>query len=599
MRNRFVLGLCFLAAACRDNGSGVPSVEERCAAADEQAGIVRPEGWAPLSHCKFAPADVGKVFPIEMVGKMTISMTAAEYAAMQADLASLPVDEGGDYGDDAVAACAGKAERDACEIDVDSGLEPGICAPWEGAALSCFPNSWRAPMEWVRACAGLAEGAMCSTAEFAGNCSSDGVDLACQSDDGPGAGGAKNPCSGRADGDACTQGTRTGVCTKTTRLLVCQADGFDPADLSGEYDDAATPKPKYFHADVEYAGARWTSVGIRYKGNNSLETAEGEKKPFRLKLDEWEDENKAVTNQRIFGFQALSLSPNQTDPTNLHQVLAAEAFREAGVPAPYASFIEVYLDTGSGPRLLGLYAMSEFPDDRLPRRVFGEDDGNMYKPDGRGAFFVVFVAASMDKRNNEGAGYQDVEDFIAALHGAQNDRAAWRARLSETFDIVGFAKAYAVNQAIANFDTYGTYAHNYYLYNRGGALTFIPWDFDYAFDGTGGNDLGLWTFGGQWPLLQALASDAELFTTYTDALAAFADAQLASGKLAARVDALAALIRPALQREEEVRPGVLGQFDAALPDLKNHLERQGAAIAKLLTTQHAATKPHGLRYPRR
>lgn len=535
MRSGFVLGVCCLAAACRHEGSVVPSVQKKCAEADQQAGIVRPEGWAPLSHCKFAPADVGKVFPIEMVGKMVISMTAAEYAAMQADLASYLVDED------------------------DDGS--------------------------IAACAGLAEEAACSTADYEGHCFSDGGNLACMPDDDPGSIEAKNPCAGKANGDACTQGTRAGVCTKTTRLLVCQADGFDPADLSGEYDDGWIPKPSYFHADVEYAGARWTSVGIRYKGNNSLDTAKGEKKPLRLKLDEWESENKAVTDQRIFGFQDLSLSPNQTDPTNLHQVLAAEAFREAGVPAPYASFLEVYLDTGSGPRVLGLYAMSELPDDQLPQRVFGEDDGNMYKPDGRGAHFVVFVAASMDTCNNEGSGCQDVEDFIAALHGAQNDRAAWRARLGKTFDIAGFAKAYAVNQAIANFDTYGTFAHNFYLYNRGGTLTFIPWDFDYAFDGTGESDLGLWTFGGEWPLLQALASDAELFTIYTDALGAFADAQLASGKLAARVDALAALIRPALQREEEVRPGVLGESDAALPELKSHLKRQGAAIAKLLTTQ--------------
>lgn len=332
MRSSFVLGLCLLGSACRHEGNDAPSVPKQCAEADQRAGIVRPEGWAPLSHCRFRPADVGKVFPIDVVGKMVISMTAAEYAAMQADLASHLVNEDDD----------------------------GSTA----------------------ACAGLTENAVCSTADYQGSCFFEGGNLACLPDDEMGLIESKNPCSGKANGDACTQGTRAGVCTKTTRLLVCQADGFDPADLSGEYDDGSTPKPAYFHADVEFAGARWKSVGIRYKGNNSLDTVKGEKKPLRLKLDEWEKENKAVTDQRFFGFQVLSLSPNQTDPTNLHQVLAAEAFREAGVPGPYASFVEVYLDSGSGSRLLGLYAMSEFPDDQLPQRVFGEDEGNMYKPVG-------------------------------------------------------------------------------------------------------------------------------------------------------------------------------------------------------------------------
>ena len=69
-------------------------------------------------------------------------------------------------------------------------------------------------------------------------------------------------------------------------------------------------------------------------------------------MDEWEDEHPEITDQRLFGFQHLSFSPNQTDPSNLRQVLATEVFRRQGVPTFYASFVEVSLDTGDGPRLL-------------------------------------------------------------------------------------------------------------------------------------------------------------------------------------------------------------------------------------------------------
>jgi spore coat protein H len=604
MKRSSLAGPAFLAlalglAACDDDSPPEPTLEERCAEADEAAGIVRPEGWAAISHCKLAPADVATVFPADKVGTLTIKMTAAEYALMQADLDEL-LSMGNPHGKAGPPPpendCAGKAERAACQIDVGNGLEAGICVHWsDSGVLECYPDAWRAPVEWRQACEGRTEGDECDVGDFDSECRSDGIDLACFPPDGPQS--PDDPCADKVDGATCEQGSRTGVCVKTTGLRVCQADGFDSAEGADNTPIEAAAQfwprePKYFHADIEYAGARWTTVGIRYKGNNGLASSDGEKKPLRIKLDEWEDETKAVTDQRVFGFQDLSLSPNQTDGSMLHQVLATEAFRGAGGPAPYASFIEVYLDTGSGaPRLLGLYAVSELPDDQLPKRFFQSDDGNLYKPDGRGAHFAAFITGSLHKRNNETTGFDDVKAFVDALHAAQTDRPAWRAALNAVFDMKAFARTFAVNQAIANWDTYGALAHNFYLYNHAGQLSFIPWDFDLSFDSTGGSDLSLRAFGGEWPLLQALARDVELFTVYTDALGAFATAELASGKLAARADALATMIRPAVTREDAVREGVLVGFEDGVVRLKEHLTAQGTAISQFLTSQDPSAKP--------
>ena len=382
-------------------------------------------------------------------------------------------------------------------------------------------------------------------------------------------------------------------------LLVCLIDGFDQAiNVDGVPIDAAAPfwprLPKYFHATIDFAGERFTNVGIRYKGNNGLASSRGEKRPLRLKIDQWEKDDATITDQRLFGFQHLSLSPNATDPSNLHQVLAAEVFRDNGVPAPLSGYAEVTLDTGDGPRLIGLYALTETPDDPLLNRVFGSDEGNLYKPDGRGAHFVSFIRGSIHKQNNDDdTALADVRSFVGALHADQSDRAQWRQNLQARFDIEGFADFFAVNQLIGNWDTYGGLAHNFYLYSdpaKAGQLRFIAWDFDLSFDGTGQANPSPAVYSGDWPLLQAIARDPELSRRYHERLATVLDEELDSGVLSARVDVLVDLISPAIEREiaanagddDEVSPRDLERFETGVAILRGHLELQKTEIGAYL-----------------
>ena len=383
-----------------------------------------------------------------------------------------------------------------------------------------------------------------------------------------------------------------GTCVRAGEvLLVCVVDGFgDDSNVDGVPVEAAAQfwsrEPAYFHADLDFAGKRFTNVGLRYKGNNGLAQSRGEKKPLRIKLDEWEDDDVSITDQRLFGFQLLSLSPNTTDASNLHQVLAAQVFRDNGVPAPLAGFVEVTLDTGDGPRLIGLYAMTEVPDDPLLDRVFGNDNGNLYKPDGRGAHFASFHSRSFHKQNNDDAPLTDVRAFFTALHADQGDRAKWRDDLRAAFDVDGFAEFFAVNQTIGNWDTYGMLAHNFYLYGdpaRGGQLRFIAWDFDLSFDGSAGFPFDIAIYDGTWPLLQAVARDDEFSRRYHEKLADVVAAELDTDVLADRVDALEALVRPAVVRENALRGDLdappptgpaLEAFEQGLTQLRAHVQTQ-------------------------
>lgn len=532
-----------------------------CAAQDQALGITRPAGWDPASHCTFAPVDEDAVFALDRVHTLTITMTGAEYDAMQDDFADLMGGGVGGPGPVPLAACAGATARQACTVDVGRGAEAGTCLA-SAQALACTPTRWLAAVDADAAALG---------------------------------GGELGPCGGHDLGDACSTGSgATGTCAQTTGALICQVDGFDEADVSWVPDHAAAPfwprKPEYFHATATFDGVVFTDVGLRYKGNNGLASAPNEKRPLRLKVDEWEDTIPEITDQRMFGFQELSLSPHWIDYSILHQVVAAKMFRDAGVPAPLASFVEVELEVDGATTLLGVYALTEIPDNPMLERDFDDDHGNLYKPDGRGAHLLDFVEASFHKKTNEeAADYSDVQAFIDALHAPQADRALWRAGLRATYDMDRFVRSYAVNQAMANWDTYGGLAHNYYYYADPAidALVYIPWDFDWGFDKTGFNDLSLDTFGGEWPLLQAVARDADFATRYRDALADIHAEQFVSGKLTDEIDEFEDLVRPAIQREDAVQSGRANEFDAGVQAMRDHVLNQEAAIQQFLAGQPA------------
>ena len=82
-----------------------------------------------------------------------------------------------------------------------------------------------------------------------------------------------------------------------------------------------------------------------------------------------------------------------------------------------------------------------------------------------------------------------------------------------------------------------------------------------------------------------MARDASLFSVYLDTLAAFDAAQLDSGVLRARVDALATLIRPAVEREDAVRPGALDNFNLGIEELRDHVQGQDGNVTAFLAGQ--------------
>lgn len=252
-------------------------------------------------------------------------------------------------------------------------------------------------------------------------------------------------------------------------------DGGEPPINFAEED------PIYRPCKITFEGKTWEHVGIRYKGNSSLRSSWGRtlKMPFRFDFDEFEKDYPQIEDQRFYGFKRLTLSSGFTDNSLIREKVAADIFREGGVPSAQTSFYRIYVDYGQGSKYFGLYTMVEAPDKPMLQTQFKNAEGNLYKPEGTGAKFVTFDQKSFVKKSNESSSdWKDIEAVFSALHASRTDAAKWRADLEKVFDMSGYLNYLAINTLIQNWDTYGRMSHNYYLYSdpSDGKVHWIPWD---------------------------------------------------------------------------------------------------------------------------
>lgn len=293
-----------------------------------------------------------------------------------------------------------------------------------------------------------------------------------------------------------------------------------------------TEDPAYVNVALRFGGKRWDHVGFRLKGNSSLAAAwrSGKfKLPFRLKLDQFADDYPRIRGQRFYGFRELSFSPAVADASLIRERLASELLRASGVGAARTAFYRVWIDFGGGSRYVGLYTAVEVIDDTFPLSAFGEDDGNLYKPT---STLAAFRADEFEKKSNKSAAdFSDVQAFVAALNDPRRvaQPAKWRAGLEATFDVDHFLRWLAVNTTMVNWDSYGTMAQNYYLYqHRTRGLVWIPWDHNESFTNNPpivgvqptftGLSYTLNEVSASWPLIRYLIDDPVYNARYRELL---------------------------------------------------------------------------------
>ncbi|MGQ1785846.1 CotH kinase family protein [Saccharicrinis sp. GN24d3] len=370
------------------------------------------------------------------------------------------------------------------------------------------------------------------------------------------------------------------------------SSGGSRPGMSTSFDD-----PDWYKCSFKFNDIEWYNVGIRYKGNSSLQSAyqSGNKKlSFKLDFDEFEDDYPALKNQRFYGFKQLNLNNNYDDASLMREKVGADLFRQFGLAASQTAFCAVYINKGSGSQYYGVYALVEEVDDTVIDTQFADGSGNLYKPDGDAASFAsgTYDTDEMElKTNEETADYSDVRALYDVINSATrtSDVETWKTNLESVLDVDNFLKWLAANTVIQNWDTYGNMTHNYYLYNNpeNNLLTWIPWDNNEAFQNgkrSGTLSFSMSEVSSSWPLIRYLINQDDYKQTYEGYLQQFIDEVFVPADMINTYSTYYDLIKDYAYAEESGYTYIYSDayFDSAVSTLKSHVQTRNDAVNSYL-----------------
>lgn len=529
----------------------------------------RPDGWDFSSHDKNAQPDYNTLFPDNTVSRIDITISDSAWNAILADMTSMS----GSFG---ASGTMGNGSGNNGMKTPAGDFPPGtqdtaaIGSPGNGQGIG-DPFSGQIPQEFYDAAKDKLFGDSC-------NCTMMGMSI-------------------------------KGIVDTTGGKPYCKPQMSDTGNIDiSKFDEMGNTEflprePMYVPAIVEFNGKKWTQVGFRLKGNSSLISAWGQgvyKLPFRIKTDELETLYPEIKNQRMYGFQNLSLCNNYMDNTLVHEKIASDLFQSNNVPSVKSAFIRLYIDYGQGKKYFGLYTMAEIPDEPFLKKWFGNKNGNLYKPDGTGARFSTWEPTSFEELNNDDNSLSDISALFAALHSDRSNAASWRTKLESIFNVRLFIKWLAINSAISNWDAYGSMAHNYYLYNNKGVLSWIPWDLGLSFSETGGmgqnpgngstaNTVATITHtntDSNWPLIRYLLDDSVYNVLYINELHQFSTNYFNTGVVNLKIQTAHDLIVPYVTGSEAEQSGYTflsspSDFESAFTILLQFITKQSNTIASI------------------
>jgi spore coat protein CotH len=356
---------------------------------------------------------------------------------------------------------------------------------------------------------------------------------------------------------------------------------------SSEYDMIWVP------CTFKFNDTEWYNVGVRYKGNSSLQSAYqsgNNKLSFKLDFDEFEDDYPDLANQRFYGFKQLNLNNNYDDASLMREKVGADLFRNFGLASAQTTFCVVYVDHGDGPQYYGVYTLVEEVDDTVLESQFNDDNGNLYKPDGDAASFAAgtYDESELVKKSNEDENdYSDVEALYSIINSSDRTTNVeqWKANLSSVFNVDGFLKWLAANTVMQNWDTYGKMTHNYFLYNNpaDSKLTWIPWDNNEALQSGksgGALSLSLSEVGNGWPLIRYLMDVDEYEAQYKTYALQFIEEVFIPSEMTLTYSTYYDLLKDYAYAERSGYSYINydSEFDQAVNTLKTHVQSRNSAV---------------------
>ncbi len=239
---------------------------------------------------------------------------------------------------------------------------------------------------------------------------------------------------------------------------------------------------EYVPCAVVIDGEIFENVAIRPKGNNSkhlIRRYGSSRYSLKLEFDRY------IGGASYYGLDKLSLNASFQDNAYMKAYMTFDMMRFMGVPAPLASYAWVMVNSEPW----GLFVAEEEIEHAFLRRNFGANHGRLYKPDYKrredenSDVALIYTGDEFENYDNifrgakTKAGKADQRRLIEALRvlstGEDLERAVNIDEVLRYFTVQAFA---------VNLDSYlGPTGHNYFLYEEGGVLSMLPWDYNLAY----------------------------------------------------------------------------------------------------------------------
>lgn len=386
----------------------------------------------------------------------------------------------------------------------------------------------------------------------------------------------------------------------------------DESDWQALLDNAQAKE--WISGDLIINGERFEAVGIRAKGNSSLSqvvSSNSDRYSLQFKFNQY------VKGQTYYGLDTFCINNLMGDATYMKDYLAYEIMNFIGVATPLINYASVTVNGAD----YGFCIALERYDKAFLGRVYGTSAGQLYnvkiQMGMRGNFEDMWqdISNVMPGRQpgavgNRGGGmgggglggngggslvYTDnkISSYGAIFNNAVSSKASDKDKqrvvtaienlnsgtdLEKYFDVDAILRYFAAHTVIVNLDSYiSNMQQNYYLYERDGKITILPWDYGLAFGGfQSGNASSVVNFPidtpvsgvsmEDRPLLNKLLEVDEYLERYHDYLRQIVDGYFESGQFESTIYALDAKINDYVRNDVSAF-FTYAQYEAALPQL--------------------------------
>ena len=237
----------------------------------------------------------------------------------------------------------------------------------------------------------------------------------------------------------------------------------------------------YHPCTIVIDGESFSNIGIRAKGNNSLRLTrqyELDRCSLKIEFDHY-------TSANYYGLDKFSLDASFQDNSYMKTWITFDMMEYMDVPTPLTSYVWVRVNKQDW----GLFLAVEEPEESFARRNFGNDYGQLYKPDYRSLnaenadVAVRYTGEEFSRYDNIFRnGKFDVSDedkrrLIRALKILSSGE-----NLETAVNVDEVLRYFTVQVFVVNLDSYlGRTGHNYFLYEEEGRISILPWDYNLAF----------------------------------------------------------------------------------------------------------------------